>query len=212
MEEYSELDSFDQWSETYDRDVANSDGAFPFDGYENVLEAVLKQADLAYGMDVLELGAGTGNLTARLVARGCNVSSLDFSPRMLAIAREKAPEANFLQADLSGEWPDEIENLEYDRIVSTYVFHEFEFPVKIRLLEHAICLLKEDGLVVVGDISFPNIRSREEMRARSPDTWDEEDYWLGEDLPALRAAGLQVEYKQISSCGGVWVIQPGGER
>ena len=102
MEENPELESFDEWSETYDRDVASLSGSFPFDGYKEVLETVLREAGLAPGMDVLELGAGTGNLTARLIARGCEVWSLDFSEKMLAIARDKAPEANFFRADLLG--------------------------------------------------------------------------------------------------------------
>ena len=209
MSDDPHLESFDQWSETYDHDVSSSDGTFPFDGYDRVLGTVLREAGLSPGMDVLELGSGTGNLTARLVARGCSVWSLDFSPKMLSIARGKAPEANFFQVDLTGAWPDEIENHAFDRVLSTYVFHEFELPVKIRLLKHAIGLLKKDGLIVVGDISFPSVRARDEMRSSSPETWDEEDYWLGEDLPALKSAGLHAEYTQISSCAGVWLFKAG---
>ena len=48
------------------------------------------------------------------------VLALDFSPKMLELARLKALPARFLQADLLGEWPAELESALFDRIVSTW--------------------------------------------------------------------------------------------
>ena len=53
------------------------------------------------GMRVLELGCGTGQLLAALQpAAGVGV---DFSPNMVAIAREKHPECTFLVGDVEDE-------------------------------------------------------------------------------------------------------------
>jgi hypothetical protein len=42
------------------------------------------------------------------------------------------------------------------------------------------------------------------------DSWDEEEhYWAADEVVgACKDAGLQVSYKQVSSCGGVLVIVP----
>jgi putative AdoMet-dependent methyltransferase len=59
---------------------------------------------------------------------------LDFSADMLAIARQKVPQARFAQADLLGEFPEEFQR-RFDRVIATYVFHEFPLSKKISLLE-----------------------------------------------------------------------------
>ena len=43
---------------------------------------------LAAGGDVLELGAGTGRLTAAFLAAGCNVTAVEHDPAMLEVLRE----------------------------------------------------------------------------------------------------------------------------
>lgn len=63
-------------------------------------------AVLPPGARVLDAGAGTGLPTARrLVAAGCAVTCVDFSPTMLELARANVPEATFVLGDLL-ELPD----------------------------------------------------------------------------------------------------------
>lgn len=49
---------------------------------------------------VLEAGCAEGHLTARLTSRGAAVTALDISRVALERAREKAPSASFVEADL----------------------------------------------------------------------------------------------------------------
>jgi SAM-dependent methyltransferase len=60
---------------------------------------------LAPGMDVLEVGCGTGQITGWLAdrVRPGRVVAVDFSPAMLARARERGVDADFLQLDICGE-------------------------------------------------------------------------------------------------------------
>jgi len=81
---------FDDWAQHYDRSI-QADGGFPFDGYEQVLDEVVRTACAQPGMTVLDLGIGTGNLAARFVRLGCDVWGIDFSAEMLAKALEKLP-------------------------------------------------------------------------------------------------------------------------
>jgi hypothetical protein len=65
---------------------------------------------------------------------------------------------------------------------------------------------------VVGDIGFPTSAARDQARRKWADSWDEEEYYWAADEAAVacESAGLQVTYKQISSCGGVFVVEPVG--
>jgi putative AdoMet-dependent methyltransferase len=199
---------FDSWSEEYDRDVHS--GRVPFEGYSAVLDAVLRAAALEPNMELLELGPGTGILTGQLVARGCRVLALDFSEKMIEKARGRAPQARFVQADLLGEWPAELLGASFDRVLSTYLFHEFKLPVKVDLLRRLSGRLSSGGRIVIGDLAFQDEAARAAAMAQHPDAWDEEEepWSAAEDLPVLAAAGLPGSFEQISSCAGVFSIQP----
>lgn len=206
MNELSKQGEFDQWSDSYDDDTAQ-DGCFPFDGYERVLTGVISAAALEPGQTILELGIGTGNLTRRLVDLGFRVWGLDFSSSMLAIARQKAPEATLAQADLLGDFPSDFKR-PYDRVLATYVFHEFPTDAKVNLLQKLFDnYLAPAGYIVIGDIGFPNAAAREAMRESAGELWDEEYYWIADEiLSTLLALGIEVEYFQVSSCGLILVF------
>jgi len=202
---------FDAWAAAYDADVAASaaDGAaggvgFPFAGYDRVLARVVELADLTPGVVVLELGPGTGNLTARLAERGAAVWALDFSAEMLARARARVPAAHFAQAHLLGDYPPDFHR-PFDRVVSTYTFHEFPLPDKLALLRRLFTdHLRPGGAVVIGDIGFPTAAARDALRDAAGEGWDDEYYWIMDEVePALHKAGFVVSWAQLSSCGVV---------
>ena len=130
------LELFDAWAADYDAGVTSEEG-FPFAGYEAVLGRVVQRAapqpapseppQSQPTLRVLDLGTGTGNLAARFAALSAEVWGLDFSSQMLAEARENVPNATFLQADLLGDWPTLPQ---FDRIVSSYLLHEFDLSAK----------------------------------------------------------------------------------
>jgi putative AdoMet-dependent methyltransferase len=196
---------FDRWAVAYDHDIQKDEG-FPFAGYREVLRLVLNHVQP--GMEVLELGPGTGNLTTQLLSLGAQVWGLDFSAEMLAIALQKAPQAHLAQADLLGEFPEEFAR-PFDRVVATYVFHEFPPAEKISLLQRLFSrYLRPNGEVIIGDIGFPDKISLERMRIEAGDDWDEEYYWIGEEIQALFPRfGIEVDYSQISSCGAVIIFR-----
>lgn len=49
---------------------------------------------------LLELGSGTGNLARYFLENNFNYTGLDYSPEMIAIAKDKVPEATFLEGDM----------------------------------------------------------------------------------------------------------------
>lgn len=95
--------------------------AWAFDRYwahDLFLEPIRKLvlADVPAPARILDLCCGAGHLTAQLAKCGYEVTGLDVSGEMLAIARERAPECRFVEGDartFSFERP-------FDLVVSTY--------------------------------------------------------------------------------------------
>jgi putative AdoMet-dependent methyltransferase len=210
MDQQHRAQLFDDWAEYYDRSIRD-DGTFPFDGYEQVLDEIVRAAGAQPGMRVLDLGVGTGNLAARFAAQGCALWGIDFSAEMLARAKEKLPEAVLVHVGLLDVWPAELHQ-PFDRIVSSYVLHEFDLPTKMVLLQRlAGQHLATRGRIVVGDIAFPTTGARARARERLAEAWDEDEfYWAADETAeASRRADLLVRYKQVSSCGGVFEFEAG---
>jgi len=58
-------------------------------------------AHLPKGGAVLDLGCGSGEpIACHLIAQGCAVTGVDFSPAMLALARQRFPNATWIEADM----------------------------------------------------------------------------------------------------------------
>ena len=202
---------FDDWAASYDRDVLTP-APFPFDGYDRVLRTVVRLAEPTAGMRVLDLGTGTGNLAGLFLDAGCRVWGSDFSPRMLQRARRKLPAATFVLHDLASAWPAAL-SLQYERIVSAYVFHHFDLHEKISLVSTLIQQrLASGGRLIVADLSFPHAAAMQEFATSMGDEWEEEYYWLAdESVATIRQAGFRVRYEQVSSCAGVYCIEGGEE-
>lgn len=197
-------EEFDDWATNYDRSI--DERAFPFFGYTKTLDTIVQQAAPRPGLSVLDLGTGTGNLAVRFARAGCRVWATDFSEPMLARARAKFPGARFFLHDLRDPLPAGLDR-SFDRIVSAYVFHHFPLDEKIRILRGLLPRLAPSGCIVIGDIAFPDAASRDRVREEAGEAWDEEFYWLAnESLAALKEAGIQATYQQVSACAGVFVL------
>lgn len=199
---------FDPWAETYDQDVVTA-SVFPFDGYDRLLDTVVRLAEPRAGMSVLDLGTGTGNLALRLAGRGCELWCTDFSEAMLEQARRKLPAAHFVLQDLRAAWPSELDR-RFDRIVSAYVFHHFELEQKVSLCRALVEQhLQPEGRLVIADISFRDAVAMDHFAQSVGQLWESEPYWLADPaIEALQAVGLVVDYVQASACAGVYTICP----
>jgi trans-aconitate methyltransferase len=78
-------------------DAATYDASFSF--VPAFGTAVLDLLDPQPGERVLDLGCGSGDLTAAIAARGADVTGVDSSPEMLARAGERFPHLRLLLAD-----------------------------------------------------------------------------------------------------------------
>ena len=82
---------FDQWAEDYEQSVALSDAddRYPFAGYRDILDTICRNVLSQGAKDVLDIGFGTGTLSAALYAQGCRLHGQDFSAQMLRLAQDR---------------------------------------------------------------------------------------------------------------------------
>ena len=201
---------FDAWAANYDQLLDGGAASISFEGYEDVLAETVVQARVVPGMRVLDLGTGTGNLAARFLSAGCDIWGMDFSEGMLAKAREKLPGLHPVLADLRDEiWPHSLTR-RFDRIVSAYVWHDFDLNYKMGLLKRLTGhYLASQGQVVIADIAYPDRTARAQAQAYWGRLWSEaEHYWAADEtIAACKAIGLGCTYQQVSSCAGIFVIK-----
>lgn len=191
---------FDNWAGSYERDVRDGAGSYPFAGYDGLMAQIEGRICASPGARVLDLGCGTGLLAARLAAAGCYVTGLDFSAEMLAEARRSVPGAEFRQWDFSRGLPGDLGG-KFDFVTCTYAIHHLSTERKLRLLREALYLLRPGGAVIAGDVAFETRCELSACREETGALWDdEEDYPVAEEL---REAFPELAFERVSFCAGI---------
>ena len=119
---------FDLWADGYDKSVqlSEEDNEYPFAGYKDVLGTIYNIVHRKERAKILDIGFGTGVLTKKLYDDGYEIYGIDFSEKMIEIAKEKMPLAKLFQYDFFKGLPKELENIQFDYIISTYAMHHLE--------------------------------------------------------------------------------------
>ncbi|MHB8073026.1 class I SAM-dependent DNA methyltransferase [Desulfosporosinus fructosivorans] len=134
-------DDYDKWYDTEIGRVA--------DQVERDLAFQLFQPS---GPKILEIGCGTGQYTTKLAEQGYQITAVDISEKMMALAREKITnlgyEVKWLNADIT-QIMDQLE--QYQGILSMSAFEFVPNPEEILagLFEH----LEPNGCLVIGVIA-----------------------------------------------------------
>ena len=200
---------FDAWQAQYEADVATCEAAedYPFAGYTQLQQQMFDIVHAREGVSALDLGCGTGKLAARLLEAGHPVTAVDFSENMLAAARKNAPDARFLQAELK-EVPQKLAGEQFDCIVAAYSMHHLPDEDKYALLSALKDHLKPEGVIVLGDVSFPNRAGLEACREAYEDGWDDSEFYLVRDELEEALPQFDVDCIPISFCADVLILSP----
>lgn len=197
---------FDLWADGYDKTVGLSDeeNTYPFAGYRQVLGTIFRAVMERQNAAVLDLGFGTGILTAKLYEHGCTIYGQDFSPRMIALASEKMPGAHLYQGDFAQGLAAPLRRQRYDFIVATYALHHLTDEQKIAFLRTLRGCLKEHGKILIGDVAFETRGQLEKCRREAGDAWDEEEIYFVAD--ELKNAFPDLAFSQVSFCAGILAL------
>lgn len=198
---------FNLWSDNYDQtvQVSEENNLYPFAGYKKILNTIFNEVMQEKNSKVLDIGFGTGVLTSKLYENGHQIDGVDFSSKMISIAQSKMPNANLFEWDISVGLPQEILENKYDSIISTYTLHHLTDEEKISFITDLIPLLKKDGNIFIGDISFETREKLDTCRQKSIKYWDDDEfYFVYDEISSLLK--YQCEFYPISHCGGVFII------
>ncbi len=194
---------FDLWADGYDKAVGLSEeeSSYPFAGYKEILDRIYKII-LAKGTpSVLDIGFGTGTLTQKLYAQGCEIWGQDFSKRMIELASAKMPNAHLFEGDFSQGLVEPLLLNSYDFIVATYSLHHLSNHSKIAFIKSLTALLKENGVILIGDVAFWNRVDLEQCKADAGEQWDEDEIYFIFD--ELKQAFPKLQFEQVSFCAGL---------
>ncbi len=200
---------FNLWAGGYDKTVQLSEESnqYPFAGYKEVLNTIFNEVMHIPKSTVLDIGFGTGVLTAKLYDNEHMINGFDFSSKMIGIAKEKMPDANLMEWDLSEGLPTALLHQKYDAIISTYALHHFTDEMKVQYIKELLQHLTPEGKIFIGDIAFHTRAHLEKCREESIGYWDDDEiYFVHEEMSSLLKGVCRLEFYPISHCGGVFVL------
>jgi ubiquinone/menaquinone biosynthesis C-methylase UbiE len=149
---------YDRWASSYD------DDANPLP----ILEGALVEQLLGNvgGLEVLDLGCGTGRHAISMARRGADVTAIDFSERMLARAKQKYGDANvtFQVCDLTKPLP--FAAATFDAVLCALVLDHIEDPESLFHEMRRVC--RPSGLVVVSTVHPAMLLRGVQARFRDP--------------------------------------------
>jgi SAM-dependent methyltransferase len=94
-----------------------------------IFNSVLEALGPVAGLTVLDVGCGTGGLSAAVVERGGSAVGVDISETMIATARDLHPEARFEVVDAQDGELSALEPDGFDKVTSEFGVMFFEDPV-----------------------------------------------------------------------------------
>lgn len=198
---------FNLWADNYDQtvQVSEENNLYPFAGYRKILNTIFNEVMQKEASNVLDIGFGTGVLASKLYENGHQIDGIDFSSKMISIAKSKMPNANLFECDISRGLPPEILENKYDSIISTYTLHHLTDEEKISFINNLIPILKKNGKIFIGDISFETREKLNKCRQDNRKYWDEDEFYFVYD-EINSSLKYDCEFYQLSHCGGIFII------
>jgi putative AdoMet-dependent methyltransferase len=117
--------------------------------YAKALDQTADWIDPLSGEQGLDLGAGTGNLTARLAARGAAVTGVEQSTEMLKRFRTKLP---YLQAKQGNLLSLPFTGRRFDFITSSFALHHLDGKQQVAALAEMDRVLEPTGRICLTDL------------------------------------------------------------
>ena len=194
---------FDLWADGYDQSVGLSDeeNTYPFAGYRKVLGGIFQTIMAHPRAAVLDIGFGTGTLTAKLYEQRCTIYGQDFSPKMIELARAKMPNAHLYAGDFSKGLVEPLRNLRYDYIIATYSLHHLTDAQKCAFLRALRGCLKADGQILIGDVMFQTRAELDTCKRDAGEEWDDDEIYFVAD--EFAQAFPRHVFTPVSHCAGI---------
>jgi len=198
-------DTYNKIAEDWHRDHQSDDWWI---GGADIFVSFLKP-----GATVLDVGCGTGIKSKYLTDKGLKVTGIDFSEKMIDIARETSPAANFQIVDLK----DMVKNLRenYDGIFAQAVLLHIPKKEMPDIFKKFRTKIKQGGYLYVAIKEKKPDGREEEIKQEKDYGYAYERFFsyftLEEIEEYFKRAGFKVVFNLVNSSGNVRWIQVIGE-
>lgn len=203
---------FDDWADKYDETVYMKDGQYEevFKNYTEILNETVKHIAKYQGATVLDIGAGTGNLTTVAAKAGYNTIGIEPNSKMRDIATEKYPSISFLSGTFLSL---SIDDNSVDAIINSYAFHHLTDSEKKDSIKILKSKLRNNGTIIITDTMYDSIKSKEFI---IKDAYNKKFTALVHDLETefyttheilteiFESEGFTVSYQQMNKF--VWIL------
>lgn len=203
---------FDDWADSYDETVYMKDGQYEevFKNYTEILNETVRHITKYEGARVLDIGAGTGNLTTVSAKAGYNTIGIEPNSKMRDHAIEKYPSISFLSGTFLSL---PIDDNSVDAIINSYAFHHLTDSEKKESVKILKRKLRNDGTIIITDTMYDSIETKE---AIIKDAYDKNYATLAHDLETesytthavltelFESEGFSVSYQQMNKF--VWIL------
>ena len=157
--------------------------------YDFLQDSIAQASSAVVAASVLDLGSGTGETLARVLARhpSARVIGMDESDGMLDVARTRLAgyDVELRVADLL----DELPAGPFDLVVSALAVHHLDGTGKETLFERVAAVLRPGGRFILGDVILPEDAAAAVIPLS--DGWDKPST-VAEQVGWLEGAGLEV--------------------
>ncbi len=140
-----------RWLEASPQRYDSGMNALTFGRVAQLHSAAVAAAVRNPGDRVLEVGCGTGTLTAQLVERGAFVVAVDQSPEMLEVAKLRVAAAEVEWREQTAAEIDKLPGAAFDAVVLSLCLSDMSSSERHFVLEESAQRLNEDGVLVVAD-------------------------------------------------------------
>jgi len=101
------------------------------------------------GMNILDIGCGTGSHLELYQRYKCNLFGIDLSPSMLEVAQERL--GNSAQLELGNATEMSYQDDKFDLVISMLSLHEMSPETRLAVLNEIKRVLKSDGRILLID-------------------------------------------------------------
>jgi SAM-dependent methyltransferase len=153
------------------------------------------------GQRVLDVGAGTGALTAELVKRGADASAADPSPPFVAALRERFPDIGVHEAAAEKlPWPDEVFDAALAQLVLTFMR---DAPVGFAEMQRVVrpggvvaaCMWDREGMEMLAAIN----RTQQALDSSRPTSEQLTNFRSREEIESLFGPGVEIELLEVEA-------------
>jgi ubiquinone/menaquinone biosynthesis C-methylase UbiE len=158
-------------------------------------------AGIGAGQRVLDVGAGTGALTAELIRRGAETSAADPSPPFVAALHERFPDIGAHEAPAEQlPWPDESFDAALAQLVVTFMR---DAPAGIAEMQRvvrpggvvAVCMWDREGMEMLAAVS----RTQQALDPNRQGSEQQTNYRSREEIAGLFGDDVEVELLEVEA-------------